>query len=84
MSVTPCLRYTPFVVLSLDRASQAGRPVPERTARLQLPCASSHVFGSRKSRGTAEFVTQSRSGGRTLISDSWMSCGSPRSRTSYD
>ena len=36
-----------------------------------LPCVS---FGSRKSRGTAEFVIQSRSRGQTLISDGWMSC----------
>lgn len=43
-------------------------------ARLHTPLREFPVFGSRKSRGTAEFVIQSRSGGRTLISDDWMSC----------
>ena len=43
-------------------------------ARLHSPLREFPVFGSRKSRGTAEFVIQSRSRGRTLISDGWMSC----------
>lgn len=40
-------------------------------ARLRSPLREFPVFGSRKSRGTAEFVIQSRSRGRTLISDCW-------------
>ena len=43
-------------------------------ARLHSPLREFPVFGSQKSRGTAEFAIRSRRRRRTLISDGWMSC----------